>query len=280
MEQVNLELLEKLSHAGDYRSFLNLLLDDLKKRKGLGVRADISRKAGFASRSFLTEVLSGKKGLSRDAMQRLKVALKLTGHIGKLFEALVYKSHPNIQPSQKTSREIDLAIAGLSNQILKNKNNPELARPHLTRPEVFQVYAALGTENLGADLEEIKRKTGLTSVPIRTALKSLVESKAVRVSEGRYFAISANADSLNYENRAALAEMIHKVCSGIQRNRKQMVEDRKNLNIYSAFSVNRNRVFDLKKDLEKALMSVLDEYQDDSGDSVEQVFLSLFNTPI
>ena len=53
-----------------------------------------------------------------------------------------------------------------------------------------------------------------------------------------------------------------------------------NLNLYSAFSIRRDQMPKLKKALQKAVFDVLDEYQDDNGDCVEQIFLSSFRTPL
>jgi predicted transcriptional regulator len=276
------ELLKSFAGAENYLQFLRAAVNAFEKVHGRGSKALLSRKAGFASRSYLTEVLSGKKGLSRDSLTRLRLALKLTGTAAKLLDCLAAIDFPEIQIRRIGSADLHRQIKELREQLVSNapEKGRNVAAPHLATPEVFQVYAALGSESDGASLSEVLSRTRLSESTAEWALKLLLQSGAVTEKKGRYFANISKADALRSKDAIALGDMVHKVCANIQKNRRQFVSDDKNLNTYSAFSMRRERIGDLKKSLEAALFAVLDEYQDDKGDCVEQVFVSLFNGPM
>ena len=269
-----------LAHAKDYREFLNLVIVEMESETGRGVKATICRKAGFGSRSYLSEILSGKKGLSRDAMLRLKTALKLTGSLAKLFEALVIKEHPMIEPKTdliRLNQKITELRGELKNLTVSSQKN---IKPDLNRPEFFQIYAALGAWDKGASLDEISNRTGLSTRIIKSVLLLMIKKEIVELKQDRYFALSSKVDDISSKDFESVSLMVRKVCSTIHRNSAALVKDEVNLNLYSAFSIRRDQMPKLKKALQKAVFDVLDEYQDDNGDCVEQIFLSSFRTPM
>ncbi len=268
-----------LMKAQNYREFLSACL--AKTAKGnYGTQAHISRKAGFASRSYLSEVITGRKGLSRDAMLRLKLALDLPSPLAQMFETLVFLSHPQLQMEPLKASELEKQLNLIRRQIRTEGFRGAIAKPFLKQPEVFQVYAALGTETRGASLAEIKFRTRLPESFIQTALKLLIDGGAVRSKLTRYFAITDKADLFASENAEEVAAMVRQVCGNIQKNSQQIVSEPGNLNVYSAFSIRRSQIPKFKKRLREALEKVMDEFQDDSGESIQQVFISSFRKPL
>lgn len=272
-----------LTAARDPVEFLTVIFKHLEHSHGRGVKSLVCKRAGFASRSYLTEVLARKKGLSRDSMLKLKSALRLSRDLGRLFELLVYKEYPAAQfPSMSSSDLLkNLAAARLqARQGLFKFGKKNVARPNVANPEVFQVYAALGPELTGATLLEIAHRSRLTERTVRQYLKILLKNGAVHQKEERFFAVTAKADDLKVEDAEAIAKMISKVSSHVGRHSSSIAEDGSSLNMYSAFSMRRERAFDFKKDLERAVMDIVDQYQDDEGDVVEQLFVNFFKNPV
>lgn len=260
--------------------FLKLIISQMEETGMRGVQASICRKAGFASRSYFSEVLSGKKGLSRDSMLRLKSALKLTGVVGKLFELLAIQSNPGIDP-RMDQKQIGQKISNLRAEIKRaNDLNHKEIKPDLNRPELFQVYAALGSIDSGSNLEQICYRTGLSKSTVKRALQLMMDQGFVEGKEDRYFAVTSKADNLSSTDHEAVSELIKKVCFSLQRNRSVIAKDKANLNVYSAFSIRREQMYKFKQTLQKAVFDVLDEFQDDDGDCVEQIFLSAFRAPV
>jgi uncharacterized protein (TIGR02147 family) len=272
-------LIRDLAKTTGYRQFLLAIFHFMEKERGRGFQAQVSRNAGFASRSYLTEVLKGKKGLSRDSMIRLKSALKISGPVSKYFEYLVYSDLPQLQTKPLSAEELRKRVSTLRKELSRYRRHSDtLAKPHLRRPEVFQIYAALGAEEIGATTSEIMLKTGLSEKAVTQGLGDLLSAKAVSSAQNKFFAVQSKADAIGGHEAGAVAEMVQKVCGNIKKRAQQMAADEKSLNVYSAFSVRREKALELKAKLEKALFEVLDEYQDDEGECVEQVFLSLFTS--
>lgn len=269
--------LQELAMAPTYRSFLSLLL---QKR---GAKAQLCRRAGFTSRSYLSELVAGKKGLSRDALSRVKTALNLPKPLPQLFENLVYQSEPSLRPSKFSEQSLQDQIAQIRHEVVNQVHRPidkaEIVKPCVKSPQLFQVYAALGLPSEGASEKEVSLRTGLSPRQVNRHLKQLLELKAITQKGDRYFAPASQADNINMEDSKSLSEMVRLVSQDIQKNRDNILSDLNSLTVYSAFSVQKNHLPQLKKKLQAAIYGVLDEYQDDRGNCVQQIFISLHGNP-
>lgn len=269
---------EKLLKSKSYREFLKILILDPPNRRG--EMAKVSRRAGFSSRSYLSELLSGKKGVSQDGLTRLKSALKLPKSWGQFLDSLVWLEHPEVCPKNFTPELVKIRIIQLKNEI-KNQFESETIEKkvslQLLRPQVFQVYAALGSVNKGARFDDILNRTKLDKHVVQKALSQLIESEAVSKVQENYFAFTNKADALNLKNQKDLVELIRLISIDLQKKRHDIVKSPSSLTIYSAFSVQKSKMMALKARLREAILEVMDEFQDDSGDQVEQLFVNLFH---
>ena len=269
---------EKLLVAQDYRKFLKILIED--STSGRGEQAKLSRKAGFFSRSYLSELLAGKKGLSRDSASRLRSALQLPKYWGNYFDCLVWLEHPDLRPKNLQQENIKSKISQIRSDLKNSTENMSIEKTvtqQLHRLQVFQIYAALGTESTGASLVEIAMRTKLSDSVIEKALRQLLDTKAITLKDDRYFAFANKADVLNLSGKSDLAELIRLITLDLQKKREDIVKSPTSLTVYSAFSVHSSKRMALRERLQEALYEVMDEFQDDSGDKVEQIYLNLFH---
>ena len=270
------DVLTELSKSPSAQTFLNTLL------KARGAKAKLSRRAGFTSRSYLTELLNGKKGLSRDSLLRLKSSIKLPKPWPQFFEFLAWQSDPKLRPAHQT----DLSVAETIKQLryeLKNRSidsrEKNSAANCIKSPQLFQVYAALGPPTVGATVLEIAARTKLAPRQITKYLNKLINAEAAVQRGDLFFAPISQADNLTIKNDLDLSEMVKLVTHDIHKNRDQILKEPHSLTIYSAFSVHRENLPQLKDKLQAAIFAVLDQFQDDQGDLVQQVFISLHQTP-
>jgi hypothetical protein len=267
--------------ASTYREFLKVWAsaDAGKKR---GAMAQLCRRAGFASRGYLSDVLAGKKGLSQDSLQRLKKAIGLPKPWGQYFELLVWKDQPALRPARLSDSALSEKLMRLRKEldaITESLNLETVAKRAITNPGIFRVYAALGSEETGATLEEIQARTGMAP---QVAAKHLSEMRAMGIvfeNFGRFFAVAQKADALSLKDKEAVAELIGKVSTDLQKRREQIPQCATNFVFYSAFSVRRSEMPNLKARLQEAILDVLDEFQDDTGEKVEDIFVSLTSRP-
>ncbi len=226
-------LKDKLLLSKDYRKFLKILIESSANTRG--EQAKLSRKAGFSSRSYLSELLAGKKGLSRDSASRLKNGLQLSKFWGNYFDCLVWLEHPELCPRNITLEQIKSKITQLRSDIKNLSENNKIEKTvaeHLHRPQVFQVYAALGSETKGASLKEIGERTGLQNPLIEKTLEQLLKSQAVRQLKDRYYAEVSKADALNFSKRNELSELIRLITLDLQKKRESIVASPSSLTVY------------------------------------------------
>lgn len=74
----------------DYRQFLGDYYEEKKATHPTFSYQSFSQKAGFASKSFVFNVIKGKKSLSRNSVVKLSIAMNLSKTEAAYFENLVY----------------------------------------------------------------------------------------------------------------------------------------------------------------------------------------------
>lgn len=269
-------LIQRLVETKSYQQFLQVLLEPR------GASAQLARRAGFNSRSYLSELMAGKKGLSQDSFNRIKTGMGLPRSLTQLFEALVYQSESQLRPARYSSEQIHDLISQALREIKTQPSpgNSELARACVRSPQVFQIYAALGLPSEGATLEEIMLRTSLSARQVKVHLKKLLERNIIVHQADRYYAPVSQADHLGIHETEDLSEMVKLVTQDIQKSRNEILKDANSLTVYSAFSVQKRNLPELKKKLQAAIYGVLDEYQDDRGNNVQQIFISLHGNPL
>lgn len=257
------------------REFLKLALE-LQYPRGLNL-ADFSRRAGFSSRSFLSLFLSGKKGLSRDSLERIKSALSLPKEYRLLFSYLAAVDCPSLQKDFKLPRPIATEIISLRQKLQKDyETKSSLAKfpETLKHKELFTLYASLGTESQGAELPEILFKSKLSEKVTFEGLQILTENGLARIENNRYFPVSSKIDFFDLKE-PQLISLTKDVSSGIQKDADKILQDSENLMLYFAFSMNPAQRKALKARLKELITSTLDEFQDDAGSRVSHLFICL-----
>ncbi|WP_413612977.1 hypothetical protein [Bdellovibrio sp. HCB-110] len=260
----------------DARAFLKRALEVRYRKKGKINLADFSRRAGFSSRSFLSEYLAGKKGLSRESVGQLKTALKLPKPYLDLFSLLVGKDQPellarrlSVEDIEKQMGSIKVSVARQTEAMSQIKDPSRL----ISKPTLFRVFAALGTEEEGASLSEIATRASMSPENVIESLQFLMNEGAITTQNGRYYVRSHQIDFLKMSDSSSLADLTRTLCSQIRADANEIAADSKNYIFYTAFSLQSHQLPEFKEKLREAIFGVLDQYQDDKGDSVHEVFL-------
>jgi hypothetical protein len=271
--------LESLLAATTFREFLRLALLRRYEEQGKINFADFSRRAGFASRSYLTELLGYKKGLSRDGLMKLKSAMGLPRGYLRLFELLVYLEQPELATKSFAGRDLAEEIRQQRRRIreeavreTKVRDSSRLVR----KPAVFRVFAALGTPETGATMQEIERKTRLPGGVIDQSLALLRSEGAVEFADSRFYPRATQFDFLDLKNPQNLSELVSQVTQEIRREAPAIVERENDLVFYSALSIPTSRLAAFKAKMRETILENLDLFQNDEGEEVVQVFVSTY----
>lgn len=260
--------------CADPRAFLSEALKLQYQKKGRVNLADFSRKAGFSSRSFLTEYLSGKKKLSKESLRQIKTALVLPKPYMQLFALLVWQDQPEL--ATQSAAEVEATLEKHKTNLKQQETTKSLVtdtRRIVRKKDLFRLYAALGTEADGASLSEIITRTGMKLSEIQEGLQTLLEENVVVYENQRFYARANQVDFLGFSDKDALSTLLKDVCEDFKSQATSITAEDRNFVFYSAFSVQSQQLPLFKKKLREALYSVLDEFQCDGGDKVHQVFL-------
>lgn len=269
--------LSDLLKAEDSRVFLKLALALQYQKKGKANLSDFSRRAGFSSRSYLSEYLSGKKGLSRDGIQRIVSSLKLPRNYLRIFELLVMREQPELRSRGATTESLEqklLETKELIQSLSAGASRVRNPRRFYAKTSLLEVFASLGTSKNGAAFAEILHRCKLKPEVVQEALVTLLQEGAAIKKEGRYFAAAAQLDFLGLSANEGLAEVIQEVCERTRNDAARIIDESSNLVLYTTLSVNRSRRAEFKRRLREAVVEILDQFQADDGDAVEKLFIA------
>jgi len=225
----------------------------------------------------MSELVTGRKGLSRDSVRRIKEALRLPKAYARLFDLLALYGEPQLRSRQMEAHAIQQKIVNLRDDLKKLNDqtiNIRNQRRVVGQPELFQTFAALGSRKIGASLIEIRQRTGIDEATIRTCLSILENEGIIEKLSERYHVIVSQVDLFGLNGSDGLDGLIFRTCGDIQDRRKEILADKHNLVFYSCFSVKQSQLDVIRERIRDAIFNVLDDVQDDDGDHVMQFFFA------
>jgi uncharacterized protein (TIGR02147 family) len=149
--------------------------------------AALSRKAGFSSRSFIGDVIEGRRRLSPSSYPKLARALSLHARLRSYFHLLVVRDEPDLNFEQLDRLSIELRLkelrARLKNDLETALNKNKKAEALLKARDMMDCYAALGN---GATIEEVASRTGLSLNYVKFVLEHFLSNSTARFENGKY----------------------------------------------------------------------------------------------
>jgi uncharacterized protein (TIGR02147 family) len=260
--------LEKFSACASYRDFLSLAVE----RAG-GCSA-FSRRAGFSSRSFLSEVIRGHRRLSHSSYEKVSKGLKLTGDLRRLFQLLVAAEEPDVVRliDQRNLREkIEQLRKKVAAPPVKEKRNL------FASEQVPVVYAALGSRARGSSLAEILSRTRLTVGEAKKALQFLQERGVVELKTGRYFAQEGDIDLFELGGERGFREAYASSSDHLKKLALTAQPSEANMFFHCAFPIPRAKIAAFKQEVRELLLAKIDQHQAEEGDSVVRLNLGYFS---
>ena len=140
---------------------------------------------------------------------------------------------------------------------------------------MIKIYSALGSTDRGATVADILRRCDWAKKDIKNELNQMLEIKLIRKVEDRYFPLKDRIELSDFDLKN-VAELGKKVCQQISKSADKIVLDEKSWMYYSTFSVASHQRAELKTKMREAVMAVLEEFQVEDGDHVEQLFLTMY----
>ncbi len=273
---------DKAIRANDYRDFIRATVEHLRKTQGATL-AGISRKAGFASRGFLGDLICGRRRLTALSFARLKKGLMLSGFRAQLFEYLVALEERDVNFNNLSVDDLWRRISKLKLK-LEMQSSARLSSSHgeidldnlLFRPEVYAVYASLGTQEHGASLLEITRRARLDVLSCRDLIMKMVHIGFVQQREDHYFASRSIAEIFDLGKKESFRRMYSALVHDLQLRTTRTLNSEQEYFYCGALSVNGKRLPEFKARLRDLISEFLDDIQDDKGDLIAKIVLGFY----
>ncbi len=269
----------KLIQCRNFREFLATALKIQYAKKGKVNLSHFSKISGFSSRSYLSEVLNGKKGLSRDTLVKIKRGIKLPRLYKKLFENLVFLEDKTLRPTRATKANIQSQIKNILQEISNESTIQKIPNKKniVGKVETFRVFASLGSSAKGADLSTIKRRSKLDEKTVLKALSLLKNEGLIKNDDNRFYCINTKVDFLNLDTDQGIKDLTEEVCRDILCKADSLFADKKNISFFTSFSIARSDRDIAQKEIQEAIFDILDKYQADDGDDVQNLFFVYYN---
>lgn len=244
-----------LLEASDYRGFLSILYKKNKDQNAAFSYAYMAKRCQFSSKSFLKEVIGGKKNLSLESAHKIAEGLDFPNTWKKYFLHLVTSAEQSsLIQKQKTFQKLERYKAKLKKQkttflVVKDSDLFQLSHWPL-------IYAALGDQSTGANIVEIQKRTGLKEDVIQATLNRLIIEKMVIKKGPSYFAVHETAF---FENLAKSKFFKNFYLQSVERlfsKARMNFDSTDSLYFNMALSVDPKRMPEFKK----SLAALLDEY--------------------
>ena len=147
----------------------------------------LSRKAGFSSRSFIGDVVDGRRRLSPSSYPMLARALSLPARLRAYFHLLVIRDEPDLNFEQVDSLCLEIRLKELRLRLQSDletvRNKDKKAEALLKARDMMDCYAALGS---GATLPEVAKRTGLSETYVAYVLEHFVGNSTAKKDGDRY----------------------------------------------------------------------------------------------
>lgn len=270
------EMIHQLSEASNYKEFLSIFIKAKSNESRRYTYADLARSSGFSSRSFIREVIIGKKTLTPSSLQKIVRGLNLSKELTQLFIYLVELEIEECRAAQTSLEAIKGKLRNLRSRlsqkertVLKNADSP------FSIQGLPQVFAALGTPEQGATINQIMKRTEFDMEKIHVLLENLQLQGLVTKQGMKYFS------QFSHPSLQHLGEKSH-FLKFIEGNLKQALEHLEHdyslphcLLFSSCLTIKLKDQERLKEELRSLLLKYVDESDVPDGEKVITLTCSL-----
>lgn len=226
-----------------------------------------ARRAGLSSRSFPRDVVMGKKRVTVRSLPGFVRALGLKGDLRIFFSLLVAQD-------EKNAARITKLRARLKNPATKDPSALESIFKSEHGPKIF---AALGELEKGATLEEISKRSQLSTDIIQAHLVEMANHGLIRRDENQE-RVHRTAEHLTYfkqKNGSRVQTDYLRTLQKIQKKAAQEFATDEALYLQSVFSVRESSMPELKERLKALMLEFTDQADCPQGERVARVALGM-----
>lgn len=276
MEEKNVQD-QQILEAKSYRDFIRLFF--ITKSRPLSYR-QFANRAGYASKSHVSEIISGRKRMTLGSFPKVVRGLGLDETRADFFYCLIALEEPDFRQG-KSLTHFESRLLKLKKRIVGAGESTwfsnETAAADITLQEnCTDVCVAIGDPVKGATEEEIGRKTALPIAKINEALNKLLSGGLVRKDKktGRYHNIPPASNIRHSYKDAPYQEYVQR-CS--EKAIKRMPSALESECLYSTqtITINRDRLPSLREKLNQMIRECADDADQADGTGLAEIFVTL-----
>ena len=262
--------------ATNYRQFIQLRLSEGQKKANY---AALSRRAGFLSRSYPRDVVSGKRRITASSLSQFNEGLQLKGDLRAYFETLVAIDEPDAVPqlSRKTENsELKTRLIKIKSRLLRKKIEKKDAT-NLFRiyRKWLEIYAILGTIEKGRSLIEIARAVKTSEKTCKEVLHHMTTQGVAQYDEtsDRYFPTQSHLVISDMGGSAFVKQYFSESLAQVNQWAQTAFDSQDRLFWNSVFSIDSKRATEFKNQLRDLIIRFVDQSESPDGDAVARVII-------
>ena len=270
--------LPELMLSKTYQDFIEILIIDASSRGQQLSYSSIARKAGFQSRSYVRAIALGKKKISAKSLHKFITGLGLTGDLAEFFRLLVELNEPQCRMKPTSEDKIKKLMENLRTRLLEADKTKKLKKENslFQSRHLPKIYAALGTKDHGATIEEIQQRTGIAVSSLKPLLTVLLNAEIIIKSGSSFFPKETHLNLPHLTESEVFREFFLHSLSDASANAQRNLQSETALHFSSCFSVSIQDLPRLKQELRSVLSQFIDRSETPEGNKVVSLVCSLF----
>jgi uncharacterized protein (TIGR02147 family) len=269
---------KNLLEASDYRSFLKIFYIENKQIDKNFSYSFIAQKCQFSSKSFVKDVIDGRKNLSLDSAHKIATGLQFPqlwkNYFINLFQStLVEPNQINLVQIKELDRIKSKLIS--KTKTIENDRGVNNIFQHAHWPFV---YASLGTLEKGSDIETMMSRTKLPRLEIEEILQQLIQLDLVVSKKNKYYCVQNSAFFENLGKSSFYKNFFRQSVQQLYAKADKNFESDADMFYSLAFSVNSKKMPVFKKELAELIDKYTTSIEEAEGDRIALITCGLHLT--
>ncbi len=283
MKSWDVQFEKLLLSARDYRAFIKMFFErtpEIGSPRALTF-GQFAERSGFASKSFMHDVLAGKKRLTPASFDRVSLGLGLNKSWSDYLKTLVALEELSFRNPKHDLDHYARQLERLNSKLRKRTSRRNVSNTDkekidvLLGTDVAHVYASLGDTQEGENFDSIVSRSRLAPETVRTVLEQLVRVKVIDKDGNDRYRPGANA--LGLSELSNLTQFADDFANASERALKRFQSQSKSpeaLYMIQTVSVKSDEMPNFKARLAQLIEEFTGEVEEPRGDAVAEICIS------
>ncbi len=269
----------RLLETQSYREFMRVLIqNESKKRNKNFNQSGFARKAGISSRSFLSEVLNGKKHLTNFSLPRVVKAFGISGHLARYFELMVSLEEPKVNYLRLSKEQTHVKLETLKEKIRSRVLSYDVQSKAInvySNYEVLRVYCSLGEKRSGREISEISKISKVSKDVCELVVEKLCKMGVANKVGSRFENTERHLMFSDLGSSESFKEIWLNTHREVSEKALKSFDDPSSYFFASVYSTSVRRFPELKKKLHEVMLDFCSSEQDDNGENLIAISLGM-----